>query len=239
MVAVLLSRDILLVDSSVSHHPLSSVSAVASSSNFQMSSWIIFLTLVNGSPAATCCSKSANIRLPLILARSVRKAVIFARKAGLRSPLRSCANAVPTRAFVCTSAGKYFSPAPATASLEIISIALLMVSISSARNFCRLSKSAVLTSHRAVVSARYFSSSARSSSVTALSPSVVALSFIFLPLVVLFFEISFSAISVLSESCWIMASKACCVFSSSISSSYFFVLNSSPSFSSISTTPPL
>mmetsp|Transcript_147169 Transcript_147169/g.260145 ORF Transcript_147169/g.260145 Transcript_147169/m.260145 type:complete len:202 (-) Transcript_147169:827-1432(-) len=201
MVAVLLSRDILLVDSSVSHHPLSSVSAVASSSNFQMSSWIIFLTLVKGSPAATCCCKSAKTRLPLILARSLRKASIFARRAGLRSPLRSCAKTVPCCVLVCASAGKYLSPAPDTASLEMISIALLMASISSARSFCRLSKSAVLTSQRAVVSAKYFSSSARSSSVTALSPSVVAFNFIFLPLVALFFEISFSAISMLSLNC--------------------------------------
>mmetsp|Transcript_67537 Transcript_67537/g.128543 ORF Transcript_67537/g.128543 Transcript_67537/m.128543 type:complete len:204 (+) Transcript_67537:909-1520(+) len=203
-----------------------------------MSSLIIFFTLVNGL-AWTCCAKSDSNRLPLLLARAARKAAILARSCGLCTSPRSCARAASLAVELRTRReGRWAEPA-STASLETISMAFLIVSISSARSAERASKSDDLTLQSAVISSRYFWSASNSAVVVALSASVSALSFCVAPFSSDFFEISLLASSMLSASCCIMASYACEVFNSSFSSSIFLVLKSAFSFSSMSTTPPL
>mmetsp|Transcript_52197 Transcript_52197/g.114184 ORF Transcript_52197/g.114184 Transcript_52197/m.114184 type:complete len:266 (+) Transcript_52197:667-1464(+) len=200
------------VESSVSHQPLCSASSLASSMRRTMRSLIIFFTLVKGS-AATRCEARARTRLLSCVARPSRKAAMRACR-GLWLELRSCARAV-----ACTSAGRCLSPEPATASLDMMSMALLTASSSSARSFWRLSKSADFWAQRALVSSRYFSSSALSASVCALSPSASAFACSVSARVAVFLEISCSAFSMLSDSCCSICSNACCAVISSFSRS--------------------
>merc|ERR1719428_1720355 len=78
---------------------------------------------------------------------------------GALSTERSCARAAAC--FCWSSVGRCFSAAPATAPLERVSIAFSIAAISSARSFCRASKSEDFFSQVAVRSERYFLSSSR------------------------------------------------------------------------------
>mmetsp|Transcript_86818 Transcript_86818/g.187834 ORF Transcript_86818/g.187834 Transcript_86818/m.187834 type:complete len:311 (-) Transcript_86818:660-1592(-) len=239
MASVFWSRVCLLVVSSVSQKPLCSVSSVPSVMSFEIMSLIIFLTFTKGSEATRWEIISRDLLL-YIWARSARKAAMRAC-IGLCSllltlPLRSCTSAAPFLS--CTRAGRCLSPAPETESLDMISMAFWIASSSSARSFWRDAKSACLVWHRAVMSPRYFWSSARSAVVCARLPSASALPSCVAALVDSFLEISCLAFSTLSVSCWRMPWYACSAVISSLSRSYFWVLNWSFSFSSMSTTPP-
>mmetsp|Transcript_24087 Transcript_24087/g.66452 ORF Transcript_24087/g.66452 Transcript_24087/m.66452 type:complete len:243 (-) Transcript_24087:903-1631(-) len=171
--SVFLSRVCLFVASSVSHQPLCSTSAVASSISWTMRSLMSFLTFLKGS-AATRCETWESKRLPLRRARSARKAAMRSCR-GFCWPPWSCARAERGRAPDCSIVGKCFSPAPATVELEMISMAFCSVAISSARSSCRLSKSLVFWVQSASASARYFLSSFSSVVVIASAPSASAL----------------------------------------------------------------
>mmetsp|Transcript_37575 Transcript_37575/g.106600 ORF Transcript_37575/g.106600 Transcript_37575/m.106600 type:complete len:206 (+) Transcript_37575:404-1021(+) len=198
----------------------------------EIKSLIIFFTLPKGS-AATCIEICCNTRLFNTLARSARKAATRLWISPM-AVLLSCARAVPC----CARAGRCSSPAPETASLDMMSIAWEIASISSLRSFWRALKSSVLRVHSAVVSSRYFWSSARSDSACPFSPSLSALACCVSERSTVFFSTSCFAFSVLSVSCCAMSSKACWAVISSLSKSYFCVSNWSFNFSSMSTTPP-
>mmetsp|Transcript_21985 Transcript_21985/g.60078 ORF Transcript_21985/g.60078 Transcript_21985/m.60078 type:complete len:278 (-) Transcript_21985:708-1541(-) len=234
--SVFLSLVCLFVVSSVSHQPLCSVSAVASSISWTMRSLMSFFTFPKGS-AATRCETCESSRLPLRRARSARKEAMRSWR-GSCCAVCSCARAVPPRARAWRREGRYFSPAPATDELEMISIAFSSVWISSARSACRLLKSSAFWPHSAVAPSRYFRSSSRPLVVDAKSPWSSASDCCVWARSVDFFETSCSAFSVLSFSCCMIISYACFALSSSAMSSDLLLPNSSFSFSSISTTPP-
>mmetsp|Transcript_136230 Transcript_136230/g.423335 ORF Transcript_136230/g.423335 Transcript_136230/m.423335 type:complete len:231 (-) Transcript_136230:886-1578(-) len=168
------SRVCLFVTSSVSHQPLCSVSAVASSMSCTMRSLMSFLTLPKGS-AATRCETCESSRLPLRRARSARKEAMRSCS-GLCWPCCSCAKAEWPCARAWTNDGRFFSPAPATEELEMISIAFSSVVISSALRAWRLLKSSAFWLQSVVASPRYLVSSAWSLVVAARSPSISAFS---------------------------------------------------------------
>mmetsp|Transcript_52445 Transcript_52445/g.135338 ORF Transcript_52445/g.135338 Transcript_52445/m.135338 type:complete len:226 (-) Transcript_52445:830-1507(-) len=168
------SRVCLFVVSSVSHQPLCSVSAADSCMSFEIRSLIILFTLSKGS-LATCWAMSSSVRLLQVRARPLRNDAMRAWSGlWLLLLLRSCISATPLWR-TCSIDGRYFSPAPATLSLERISTASLMDASSSARSFWRLSKSLSFVWQSAVMSSRYFWSSARSAVVCARLPSASAL----------------------------------------------------------------
>mmetsp|Transcript_60811 Transcript_60811/g.96503 ORF Transcript_60811/g.96503 Transcript_60811/m.96503 type:complete len:222 (-) Transcript_60811:178-843(-) len=152
--AVFLSRVCLFVVNSVSHQPLCSVSEVASSINFTIRSLIIFFTFVNGL-ASALKAIADNKRLPVLRACSLRKDATFCCR-GFMVLLLNCDNACILVLSVWSNVGRYFSPDPATAWLEMISIALDIASSSPARSSCRLSKSVFFCVQRATVSSKYF-----------------------------------------------------------------------------------
>mmetsp|Transcript_18835 Transcript_18835/g.65654 ORF Transcript_18835/g.65654 Transcript_18835/m.65654 type:complete len:203 (+) Transcript_18835:181-789(+) len=137
------------VDSSVSHQPLCSASSLASSMRRTMRSLSIFLTFSKGS-FDTRTAKAESTRL-------------------FNSSLRLCKNSATRTCAVCwvvarkltkavapscASDGRCFSALPATAPLEMISMALLMASNSSVRSCWRDSKSLAFCSQVAVRSSR-------------------------------------------------------------------------------------
>mmetsp|Transcript_59193 Transcript_59193/g.127495 ORF Transcript_59193/g.127495 Transcript_59193/m.127495 type:complete len:210 (+) Transcript_59193:780-1409(+) len=173
---VLRSRVCWLVVSSVSHHPLCSASSLASSFNLMIMSLIIFFTFLKGSASAlsaTCASKA----LPRRADCSCRYTATFAWDGEYSADRRRSCNKEDPR---WTSPGRLRSAAPETSSLDKMSMALPMASISSPRSFWRAAKSVCLTSHSDFKSARYSESAARSASSSFCSPSASAARFIFL-----------------------------------------------------------
>mmetsp|Transcript_20131 Transcript_20131/g.52613 ORF Transcript_20131/g.52613 Transcript_20131/m.52613 type:complete len:203 (-) Transcript_20131:181-789(-) len=137
------------VASSLSHQPLCSASSLASSMRRTMRSLSIFLTFSKGS-FDTRTAKAESTRL-------------------FNSSLRLCKNSATRTCAVCwvvarkltkavapscASDGRCFSALPATAPLEMISMALLMASNSSVRSCWRDSKSLAFCSQVAVRSSR-------------------------------------------------------------------------------------
>mmetsp|Transcript_10324 Transcript_10324/g.17947 ORF Transcript_10324/g.17947 Transcript_10324/m.17947 type:complete len:243 (-) Transcript_10324:322-1050(-) len=168
-----------LVLSSVSHQPLCSASSLASSIKRTIKSLIIFLTFTNGS-ASTLTASAESTRLFKACARSFKNSE--ARCCGAREApeARNCASEEPD---FCASEGKYVSALPDTAPLEMISMALVMASISSARSCCLDSKSEAFCSHVAVKSARYCTSASLVVVVSVRSPWASALACNFFALI--------------------------------------------------------
>mmetsp|Transcript_71799 Transcript_71799/g.118916 ORF Transcript_71799/g.118916 Transcript_71799/m.118916 type:complete len:232 (-) Transcript_71799:853-1548(-) len=155
---------------SVSHHPLCSASSFASSINLMIKSLIIFFTLTKGS-SATREAKANSRRLLRRFAWACRycatRICVF-----VAEDARSCASTGPC--FFCKRLGRYLSALPATAALLMISMAFVIVTISSARNFWRDAKDDAFSEQVAVKSARYASSAFLTDVVSALSPSSMA-----------------------------------------------------------------
>mmetsp|Transcript_9541 Transcript_9541/g.14165 ORF Transcript_9541/g.14165 Transcript_9541/m.14165 type:complete len:262 (+) Transcript_9541:745-1530(+) len=234
--SVFSSRVSLLVDSSVSHQPLCSISSVDSFIRVEMRSLIIFLTLVKGS-AATCMEACSRKRLLRSFALCSRNSATRFCKSCV-AELLSCARARWPTSFWRSIVGRCLSATPETPSLEMISMASERAAISSSRSFLRELKSSVFCMQRIFVSSRYFLSSPSSFSASAFSPSFVALASCVLDRSVVFLFTSCFAFSTLSVSCWAMFSKACLAVISSLSRVYFWLENWSLSFSSMSMTPP-
>mmetsp|Transcript_112508 Transcript_112508/g.206474 ORF Transcript_112508/g.206474 Transcript_112508/m.206474 type:complete len:200 (+) Transcript_112508:694-1293(+) len=158
------------VVSSVSHQPLCSASSLASSISRTMRSLIIFFTLTKGS-SATREAKANSRRLLRRFAWACRycatRICVF-----VAEDARSCASTGPC--FFCKRLGRYLSALPATAALLMISMAFVIVTISSARNFWRDAKDDAFSEQVAVKSARYASSAFLTDVVSALSPSSMA-----------------------------------------------------------------
>mmetsp|Transcript_75358 Transcript_75358/g.190586 ORF Transcript_75358/g.190586 Transcript_75358/m.190586 type:complete len:255 (-) Transcript_75358:774-1538(-) len=141
------------VESSVSHQPLCSASSFASSMRRTMRSLIIFFALAKGSSATRTASAEST---RLLRCRPWTRRNSATRCWGTSAAEdRNCAKEDPA---FCAKDGKYFSAFPLTASLDKISMAFWIASISSARNCCRDSKSEAFCWQVAVKSARYFSS---------------------------------------------------------------------------------
>mmetsp|Transcript_5285 Transcript_5285/g.9710 ORF Transcript_5285/g.9710 Transcript_5285/m.9710 type:complete len:207 (-) Transcript_5285:873-1493(-) len=164
------SRVCSLVVSSVSHQPLCSASSLASSISLIIRSLIIFFTLTNGS-SATREAKASNRRLLMRWACFWRnfatRICVFVAETD-----RNCASTGPC--FFCSRLGRYLSALPATEALLMTSMALVIVTISSARNFWRDAKADAFSEQVAVRSARYASSAFFTAMVSAFSPSSLA-----------------------------------------------------------------
>ena len=116
----------------------------------------------------------------------------------------------------CLQQGRQvFCGVPATAALEMISIAFSIASMSSALSCCRDAKSAAFRAHRAVRSSRYFWSASRVAVVSSRSLSACALSSSFLALVAVLSFTSFVDCSICALRSWTNIVKACKVFACS------------------------
>mmetsp|Transcript_139362 Transcript_139362/g.353417 ORF Transcript_139362/g.353417 Transcript_139362/m.353417 type:complete len:295 (+) Transcript_139362:693-1577(+) len=225
-----------LVDSSVSHQPLCSASSFASSMRRTMRSLIIFFTFRNGS-SETRTAKAESTRLPNCLPRLLRYCATRAWF-WLYVSARSMASAEPSPPDnCCAKAGKCVSAWPLTEELEMISMALLMASISSARSCCRDSKSVAFCSQVAVKSSRYFWSASRVVVVSSKSPVASALACRVLAFNSAFSSLSWVACSICAVRSCISMSYACFEFISVFSRSVRSAMNLSNNFSNISITP--
>mmetsp|Transcript_55329 Transcript_55329/g.91530 ORF Transcript_55329/g.91530 Transcript_55329/m.91530 type:complete len:291 (+) Transcript_55329:713-1585(+) len=234
--AVFSARVLALVAISVSHQPLCSASSFASSMSFTMRSLIIFFTFWNGSSemrAATCESK----RLLSALACLCRKVATRAW-ASVALTARSMARADVFLPACCSMLGKYVSAAPDTELLAMIEIAFSIASNSSARNSCRDSKSDVFCAQVASKSALYLLSAAKTAEASSRSPVASAFICSSWALSSDFFVASDVDLAMALSRSAISISYACLEFISVFSRSVRFSVNSSRSFSSMSTTPP-
>mmetsp|Transcript_55215 Transcript_55215/g.143996 ORF Transcript_55215/g.143996 Transcript_55215/m.143996 type:complete len:264 (-) Transcript_55215:145-936(-) len=164
------------VASSVSHQPLCSVSSLASSIRRTIKSWIIFFTFTKGSdPADTRSASAANTRLLSASALLFKSSAMRFREALVASARSETSAGVPSKSPSCERAdGKCFSALPFTAPLEMISMALLIASNSSARNCCLAAKSLPFCSQVATKSSRYLESASLVDVVSLRSPLAVA-----------------------------------------------------------------
>mmetsp|Transcript_57765 Transcript_57765/g.146580 ORF Transcript_57765/g.146580 Transcript_57765/m.146580 type:complete len:264 (-) Transcript_57765:828-1619(-) len=164
------------VESSVSHQPLCSVSSLASSIKRTIKSWIIFFTFTKGSdPADTRSASAANTRLLSASALLFKSSAMRFREALVASARSETSAGVPSKSPSCERAdGKCFSALPFTAPLEMISMALLIASNSSARNCCLAAKSLPFCSQVATKSSRYLESASLVDVVSLRSPLAVA-----------------------------------------------------------------
>mmetsp|Transcript_29540 Transcript_29540/g.84862 ORF Transcript_29540/g.84862 Transcript_29540/m.84862 type:complete len:258 (-) Transcript_29540:730-1503(-) len=220
-----------LVESSVSHQPLCSASSLASSMRRVRRSLIIFFTLRKGS-SATRPASIERTRLLRSRARACRYEAALDWTSLRRSALRAASDAA-----CCAREGRCLSALPDTASLEMISMALLRATSSSERSCCRATKSVAFCSHVAVSSLRYCTSALLVVVVSSRSPSVLALACSLFALVADFWPLSWVACRICAFRSCISIPYACCVLISSLSRVVRSATNLSSSFASTSMTP--
>mmetsp|Transcript_61557 Transcript_61557/g.173892 ORF Transcript_61557/g.173892 Transcript_61557/m.173892 type:complete len:259 (-) Transcript_61557:819-1595(-) len=189
------------VDNSVSHQPLCSASSLASSIKRTMRSLIIFLTRSNGSEE-TRVAKLSRMGLESSWLLFCKYSTTRACAPRCERPMNTETRAVALPLLLCAKDGKYVSALPFTAEPEMISMALLMASSSSARRAWRDSKSLAFCSQVAERSPRYASSASRVATVSLKSPSAVALDCIALAL-----ASDFSSLSAVAWVTW--AARSC------------------------------
>mmetsp|Transcript_20129 Transcript_20129/g.52600 ORF Transcript_20129/g.52600 Transcript_20129/m.52600 type:complete len:207 (-) Transcript_20129:663-1283(-) len=200
--------------------------------SFTMRSLIIFLTLTKGS-AVTRSASAVSTRLFSSRPLDIRYCATLPCASVFTVSARSMAKTVPCWA----NDGRCLSALPATAPLEMISMALLMASISSERSCCLDSKSEAFCSQVAVRSDKYFTSASIVVVVSWRLPVASALAWSFLALVADFASRSDVAWSTCAVRSCMSMSYACLPFISSFSRVVRSFMNSSSNFSNISTMP--
>mmetsp|Transcript_142400 Transcript_142400/g.455096 ORF Transcript_142400/g.455096 Transcript_142400/m.455096 type:complete len:259 (-) Transcript_142400:822-1598(-) len=188
------------VASSLSHQPLCSASSLASSMRRTTRSLIIFLTCSNGSEE-TRVAKLSRMGLESSWLLFCKYSTTRACAPRCERPMNTETRAVALPLLLCAKDGKYVSALPFTAEPEMISMALLMASSSSARRAWRDSKSLAFCSQVAERSPRYASSASRVATVSLKSPSAVALDCIALAL-----ASDFSSLSAVAWVTWAVRS---------------------------------
>mmetsp|Transcript_85302 Transcript_85302/g.238900 ORF Transcript_85302/g.238900 Transcript_85302/m.238900 type:complete len:219 (+) Transcript_85302:2-658(+) len=198
-----------------------------------MRSLIIFLTFAKGSAAARSATAEST-RLLCSFACWRRYTATRCCEARSVPEARNCAKEAEA---VCAKVGRCFSALPCTELLEMISIAFVIASSSSARSCCRDSKSVAFCSHVAVKSAKYFSSASFVVVVSCKSPSASALACKCFALLSDFSSRSCVDCSICAVRSCTNISWACFEFISSFSKAVRSSTNLSWSFSNISMTP--
>mmetsp|Transcript_2900 Transcript_2900/g.7787 ORF Transcript_2900/g.7787 Transcript_2900/m.7787 type:complete len:261 (-) Transcript_2900:319-1101(-) len=218
-----------LVPISVSHQPSCSAMACSSSIILVMRSRIIFFTFEKGSSLALLAA-AARSRLPRAAAR-----------AASMDAARCCSGPAPPPRPTCTRATPGLAAAAAGSAGKLpvkTSTAFASAWLSSARIFCRASKSRAFCAQRPRRSPRYFWSSASATSSSTFSPWPAASSPWRSATRFCLNSISDSACETCPCSLCRRASWACTAPSSSFSRSVCSSMNLARSSRSISSTPP-